>query len=375
MIIKKIFIIVLSLTVSYAFAQTQTFTKTLQVGKGGKLELKITKGDVSINTWERDEFSIQVKGLSENDAKLFKINHHGKDVEIISNFKKRGEYKAEINVPSHYNLDIATSAGSIELRGSLVGEATLKTSGGHINVENVNGELTAKTHGGHINVENAIGDALLSTNGGHIVVNNVFGNLNVVTLGGNIEIGYASKYIDAKTSGGNIEINSALNGGKIITSGGNIRLKEGNGVLSLKTAGGDIIANTVTGSIEALTSGGDISLHNVTGSVNAKTSAGTIKVELIPDGKSNSDIVNHAGDIELLIPEYARASVNARIKVSGWFSNKNKVSEYFKSDYKKVSVKQDEVNRELHCYLNINNGGQTINISTSSGAVAIRKLK
>ncbi len=118
----------------------------------------------------------------------------------------------------------------------------LRTSGGSVNLSNLNGDQKAVTSGGSINLENLKGNAVVRTSGGSIEVGNITGTL------------------DAVTSGGSIRATGNLGNSKLTTSGGSIRLSSVSGSLEAHTSGGSIHAD-ITGLGDRLSlssSGGSI---------------------------------------------------------------------------------------------------------------------
>jgi TonB family protein len=122
----------------------------------------------------------------------------------------------EIHIPRHYSVEVRTSGGNIDLRdidgkvdlytegGAIVaGEvsggsssagamhsarpaAKLETLGGQISIGNVGGTLRATTAGGHITAGDVSGDAILRTRGGQIRTGRISGTADLGTGGGNI---------------------------------------------------------------------------------------------------------------------------------------------------------------------------------------------
>jgi hypothetical protein len=132
----------------------------------------------------------------------------------------------------------------------------LRTSGGSINLSNLNGEQKAVTSGGSINLENLEGNAFVRTSGGSIEVGNITGTL------------------DAVTSGGSIRATGNLGNSKLKTSGGSIRL------------------NSVSGSLEAHTSGGGIhaDIASLGERLSLSTSGGSIEVKMPMDKGMDLDL-------------------------------------------------------------------------------------
>ena len=118
----------------------------------------------------------------------------------------------------------------------------LETSGGGINLENLNGTQRAETSGGGINLRNIKGNANVETSGGGINVDNFDGKL------------------DAVTSGGGINATGNLGDSRLVTSGGGIKLHSASGTVEAETSGGGIIADIrkLGNRLTLSTSGGSI---------------------------------------------------------------------------------------------------------------------
>ena len=153
------------------------------------------------------------------------------------------------------------------------------------------------------------------------------------------------KQLAVSTAGGDIKINNVGGEIKASTSGGDIMVGKVKGAAKLNTSGGDIKLSGANGIISANTSGGDIRLENLYGSVNANTSGGEVYVELNPDGSDESKLNSSGGNIKLLVPENAKATIEAVIDVS---SRKDLNGPYvIKSDYKIDNYVTDEDDKEI----------------------------
>src|SRR6185437_11074262 len=93
----------------------------------------------------------------------------------------------DLEVPHGYPVDLRTSGGRIDVR-DLNAEVRAGTSGGSIVVQDIAGTVNVHTSGGGIEAERLNGPARLTTSGGGIEVNDSTGDLYVSTSGGSIHI-------------------------------------------------------------------------------------------------------------------------------------------------------------------------------------------
>jgi DUF4097 and DUF4098 domain-containing protein YvlB len=212
--------------------------------------------DVNIESWNKQETYVKVFGNRRAEEKLnISIEQESGTVRVIA--KKRGSFfnwfgnnisvRIEIRVPKNQNTHIETSGGDINI-ANINGVFKLDTSGGDITLDNTNGKLKAETSGGDINLSVHKGEMNLSTSGGDIICNGTNGDLRAETSGGDIKISSADGKIYTDTSGGDITIDyTGINKGvEAETSGGSIHVKLPSNFkakVHLETTGGDISNN------------------------------------------------------------------------------------------------------------------------------------
>jgi len=80
------------------------------------------------------------------------------------------------------------------------------------------------------------------------------------------------------------------------------------------------------------------------------------------------------GDATLYIPEDAKAVINARVRVQGWWRGSDD-DEYIYSAYKEDSYEKSGRDREIRAAYTLNGGGQQIQIQTTMGNIHIEKSK
>jgi DUF4097 and DUF4098 domain-containing protein YvlB len=211
----------------------------------------------------------------------------------------------------------------------------LNTSGGGINMENLNGDLKFRTSGGGLNLKDLRGNVIGSTSGGGINMVNCDDMVKVRTSGGGI---------DARDCDGEIDLS---------TSGGGIKLVNLNGNVEATTSGGGISVEDFSGDLNTSTSGGSIRMNGMNGNVKASTSGGRISASFERPGKYIS-LSTSAGNIDIDVPK----SKGYDLDLSG-----NRVRMASSSNFSGTK-KDDRVQGRL------NGGGTTIKARASSGSIS-----
>ena len=364
------------LPISNAIGESTPIAKSFEVAKGGNLVVDIENAGASVDVkvWSKLEVAVTANGIREQDLKDLKIEKVGNTVNVFfdpgNGWENRRPVRFTINVPSEFNLDVATSGGDVDVTGSIEGTVEAATAGGDITVDDVNGTVELRTAGGDITAGNVDGDAQLKTAGGDIEVGDVTGTLAAATAGGDIDAGKVTKDLAAQTAGGDITCAGVGGEAEVETAGGSIELGVVKGEAKAKTAGGNIEILGATGEVAAATAGGDIKLAGITGSVNAETAGGDIYVELVPTNAFASSMETKGGDIGLYLPANAKATIEARIRLRDW--NRRDTEEYdILSDFE--AELHDKSEREVRARYVINGGGKVIKIETVNGNIEIRK--
>jgi DUF4097 and DUF4098 domain-containing protein YvlB len=347
--------------------------KTLQVTKGGTLEVKLDGGDIHISTGDKSQVTVRGDEEAGETARGLDVSQSGTTVRVTRNYDGDSEGDVRITIPAQFNLRLETSYGEIIVDGKLVGKAEAETGAGGISLNDVDGTVDLATSGGDITTGIVNGDGTLRTSGGNVEVKGTTGWLDARTSGGDITIGNVGKTLRASTAGGDISIGDVGGEAKVATSGGNIRTGKVNGKVSLSTSGGDIELSGGNGTINAATSGGNVNMKDISGSVNATSSGGDIYAELKPSGKGRSKLITAAGKITLLIPENAKAAIDARIQVQGHWRGQHE--DYtITSDFTADKSSQTKDDREISSRFTLNGGGEQITLETVNSDILIKKL-
>lgn len=357
--------------------------------QGGQLEVNSSSGAILINIWEKNEVSVNVEGISRDDANDLQIIQTGNIVRVEYRPKRRGwssRVRFNIDIPSRYNLDLRTGGGEIEVVGALRGNIRGHTSGGKITLDTIIGSVDMNTSGGDIRTGKIQGGGYLKTSGGDIRVQEATEALDIQTSGGDIILGNIGSRLDARTSGGDISIGNIGGEARVSTSGGDIDIRKISGNANISTSGGTIQLRSASGDIRATTAGGDLELSDISGTVEARTAGGDIFAELKPSGKGRSSLITAAGDVTLYIPAGAKATIQALIRVEDrWRGRRSRETDRrtddsgwrpgyeIRSDFKSESYEESEEKGEIRAIYTLNGGGERIWLETVNGHINIRQ--
>jgi DUF4097 and DUF4098 domain-containing protein YvlB len=264
-------------------ADQDIITKTFPVKAGGKLRLNVDRGSVHITTSSSDKVDVKITrelkrgstaeikavleqhkielSSTDNEVKIEAQNPH--KLFDFNNPLHRLQVDYTISIPARFDVDIKTSGGNIEVT-DLEGKTVVHTSGGNLKLGSINGPIKANTSGGNITVTKCEGDAEVNTSGGDLNLGEIKGNLVAHTSGGGITLEKTKGSVKANTSGGNIRVKDAYGPVTAHTSGGNVSAQlntQPTGDCSLKTSGGNVdvlLAANLALDVNAHTTGGRV---------------------------------------------------------------------------------------------------------------------
>ncbi len=354
--------------------QDQSMTKKFPVGKGGELRVTISEGSIRVAGSDRDEVVVRVTGLGEDEEEQVHIGAHGNTVSVESAASggDGGGLRFDISVPSRFDADLRTADGDITIDGPLTGEIRGTTGGGDIRLGDLGGTIDLSTSGGSIGAGDIKGDATLRTSGGDVRAGSVSGTADLSTSGGDIAIRDVGMRLSAATAGGNVSVGNVRGTAVISTSGGDVVAGTVAGNATLSTAGGNIQLRGADGSVKASTAGGDLMLNGIGGSVDGSTAGGNIRAELAGSPTGTSRLTSALGEIILSVPEQARVTINARIRVEGWWRSESTAYQII-ADYPLTNYERDDQAREIRASVILNGGGKSVNLSTVNSNITIRK--
>ena len=266
-----------------ARAANNDIDRSFTVSDGGRLSIDADRGDVEIRPGGSGRVEIHLirtirssrKADIDEILKRFEVQFSqpqgGVSVQLryhdsVLNFlhwMDLAEVRFVVTVPRRFNLDVHTSGGAINV-GDLEGMVKGRTSGGAIKLGQIGGTVDIETSGGAIEVAGASSRLVAHTSGGGIRIDSAGAEVEARSSGGSIAINHAAGSVLARTSGGGIRIEGA--GGPIdaITSGGSVSVRftsQPRGETRLSSSGGGIsvaMAADASAEVDAHASGGDI---------------------------------------------------------------------------------------------------------------------
>lgn len=273
--------IILAVALFFSFsAFADVIKRGFNVGDGGTLHLDGAYGDIRIVTGGT---GVAIEVIRDADGRRgerrmaehkITFEQRGNDVLIDSDFDgdrvrwfswDGDDYDVQwnIRVPDRYNVDVSTSGGKIEI-DEIEGTVDARTSGGGIRTGRLGGKSTLKTSGGSITVDGASAELLAHTSGGSITIGDTTGPVEAKTSGGSIKLARINGSVVARTSGGGIRIEDAAGSVDARTSGGSIHAqisRQPNGDSRLSTSGGGVVvtlAPSIAVDLDAEASGGGV---------------------------------------------------------------------------------------------------------------------
>lgn len=251
--------------IAWAGGTENVVTKSFNVSAGGELTMNVERASIEIDTHKSETIDVKVllnaRTSSDSNARdifddyKMDFKHTGGDLDIEAEwlgsrgfFSKGNKLRVSfrITVPEKYDLNLKTSGGSIQV-ADIDGEVKVKTSGGSLKMQSVKGNVSGHTSGGSIKLEACTGDAEVNTSGGSISIGKVQGEVKARTSGGSISVEEVMGTVDAVTSGGSVSASISRQPG---------------GDCTLKTSGGSVVvklAGDIKVDLDAKTSGGSVS--------------------------------------------------------------------------------------------------------------------
>jgi DUF4097 and DUF4098 domain-containing protein YvlB len=277
---RSIVLAALVLSATSVLASEDVIRKGFTVSDGGTLHLEGAVGRIRVVTGGTG-VAVEITRTAHGRRAEKKLQEHritfdqrGNDVVIESdldndrsfwgNWDDDYEVQWNIRVPDRYNVDVSTSGGSIEI-DEIQGEVEARTSGGSIKTGRITGEGNLKTSGGSIAVDGVTSRLLAHTSGGSITVGDSTGPVEVKTSGGSIKLARIQGDVVARTSGGGIRIDDATGTVDASTSGGSIHASlsaQPRGDSRFATSGGNVVVSlspSVSVELDARASGGGVS--------------------------------------------------------------------------------------------------------------------
>jgi hypothetical protein len=254
---------------------TQEIHRTLPLAAGGEVVLQNVNGNITVDTWDRDEvqldvekkvkagsqadadealkhFEVEIRSASDRlhvEAKPPRQNSGFLDWLLRNNIQYTATYR--LTVPRRSHLEAETVNGSVTVSG-IEGRLAVTTVNGGVSLDRVTGDSEVSTVNGRVEVADARGSVSASTVNGGVDVElrqvDRDADMSFTTVNGGIDLSLpadVATHLDARTSNGGIStdfpveverrhgrksVQAELNGGggelKVRTTNGGIHIRE-----------------------------------------------------------------------------------------------------------------------------------------------------
>jgi DUF4097 and DUF4098 domain-containing protein YvlB len=388
------FVAVLLLTLPLANAQqsrvygdggnwTQEITGSLATVKN--LRIKVDIGSVHVEGGSQQGISYVIRNHSysgsedrarrEFDSYKISAYVHGDTAWIEGNWEGGRPHKFSgdfvVKVPREMDeIKVETEGGSVSTIG-ITGRVDAQSGGGSIHLDDIGGAVNAETGGGSIDVGNVASDVRLQTGGGSIKVNSAKGKIEAESGGGSVTIISGMQSAVLETGGGSIQVERCAGRVKASTGGGSIDLGDIGGAAEMETGGGSIRLSSAKGTVRAETGGGSIELNGVP-SARAATGAGGIVAKFVASNgeRHDSDLETSAGDITIYLAPNVNISIRASIEVANGHN--------IRSDFPDIKITTeggDYGPKTVTAEGNLNGGGPTLKVRTTTGDISFRRAR
>ena len=170
---------------------------TFTVGDKPRLEVRGFSGRVRVNSGSPGSIRVRAK-LKNPHRVVYSAVQEGDRVKVVARpdsqsggilpgpFGQHCGVNLEVVVPVATGVDIETSNGPVEVRGT-EGGGTLRTSNGRVKVERFKGELEATTSNGAVTLKTFSGSAELATSNSRISIEDGSGRFDARTTNGSVK--------------------------------------------------------------------------------------------------------------------------------------------------------------------------------------------
>ena len=371
-----------------------TFQLSAPARNGGTLYLDLkTGGGVTIRGWDKQEVLVRARlsGRDWRDTRVTLEPSNG-DATLESVFERYSNNQStshdfDIQLPREFNVRIRSSGGSVNI-ANVNGTFTGSTGGGEIDIRNVNGRVDISTGGGEVNVSDSNVDGEVSTGGGLVRIERVTGRFNGSSGSGPVIYsesngggkGYGAGYgkgASASASDSKSASASASAGAgpiRMTQTGGSLYLPSAPSGASVSTGGGRIVIGPSGGAVHAQTGGGDIEIGPVAGSVEATTGAGNVDIAF--RGSGSVDVSSGIGKVTITAPDELNATLDLTTAYTDKFRGKTRIISDWPVTVTETSewdTSRGTPRRYVRVRQQVGRGGPLIRVNTTNGDIVLRK--
>jgi hypothetical protein len=189
--------------------------KSFDLGSGGTFRLSTEAGGAEVRggnvekatviiTAKRSDFEQKYDVIIEETKGSLEVTIERKGKKLFSWGWDEGAH-VQVTLPRHTSATIKSSGGGIEVEG-LEGNVEARSSGGGVEVLDVVGDVVAASSGGGVDVERVKGGAKIDSSGGSVSARSISGDIDAGSSGGGVRIAEAGGAVVASSSGGSVSV-------------------------------------------------------------------------------------------------------------------------------------------------------------------------
>lgn len=241
-----------------AFGAEYRIDKRFDLPSGGSFSLVSEAGGVELRGGDGAQAVIVITSRQSDFEELY-------EVRFEQSRPDRLEVRIERRGRGLFRWSLGSSQGAqvtVELPRGVAAE--VESSGGGIEINDVDAKVSAESSGGGVGLSNVTGDVVVSSSGGGIEVSRIGGSARLESSGGGVKARDIGGDVDASSSGGGVRIEEAHGAVVAESSGGPVRVGFGagnakGGDLSSSGGGVEVRVDPAVGlEVDASTSGGRV---------------------------------------------------------------------------------------------------------------------
>jgi DUF4097 and DUF4098 domain-containing protein YvlB len=229
-----------------AAAPPQQMDTTVAARPGGRVDVNVMGGRVTLRSWDRD--AVRVRATL-HDGQRVDVRQRGGDVTIESLHADAAALRSsyEVMVPRSYGVRVEGLNLAVDVQG-VTGDVAIENIEGAIVVRSVTGAVRVESVAGEMTVEQVTGSVAANSVNQNIRLAQVRGDVQVEAVNGSVIMrGMDAGRVDASTVNGIIEYDGAIH------DGGRYALRTHNGRITMsvpEAASASISVQARSGSVE-----------------------------------------------------------------------------------------------------------------------------
>ncbi|MEZ5313451.1 MAG: hypothetical protein R2862_07240 [Thermoanaerobaculia bacterium] len=242
---RHLWILVSALTltaVSSVRAEEYRLDRSFPLAPGATVELRSEVGAVVVRGGEGSSAELSIRYPQGDFTELYSLtvdDRRPDHLEILVERKSRGLFD--------WIASAWRGGGRLELVLPRSAVATIRSSGGRLELSGLDGAVRAGSSGGALRAADLGGSATLSSSGGGVVVERIRGDVEIESSGGSVKVREISGTASLQSSGGSVEAEEI--GGRLdsSSSGGGVRIREAHGAVFAESSGGPVTVGFAAG--------------------------------------------------------------------------------------------------------------------------------